>query len=616
MTKRALFIFAIVTIEIISIIIFIAFRTNSNAPLAPMKSVLIDREIREEHKEIAEKYHGNEETIFKTELGEKIEKVVPFGIALLSMSQLDNTKTQYLADVEDLIRRINTKLGGPVSNDHTIPWADDWYHCSVSLTRLLAMYDYIGKDKEIIDICHRRILEIIPKLNQSLGWVRTDHYVILLGIPRLLTLKKHRPDLYEVDIGTNEFIELQKQITLKPRTDNLVKNGTYQDYSCIHDKKVASFLAVTELGGFYLNAYHTLGYEENRSQFVRKLLDKILHPELDFIPYGLFSRYPKIVWDRELRNHWPNYIRNINYDVNIFPFIGLGVFKSARFVFSLRVQRTGIAAYESDKKNQQFALGWIQMRKLYLLRNDYSKYKDKDKIVMKWDKLKFQPGVISFGNASYDNFENFKNPNGTDGPFVRSSFCQEIESYIGHLKTRSDRKLLYWFYKYKFESFYGKNVVISEIGVCTDNGLVMRYEIDNNSGKELKLILNDEDINYETEKMYFEASPKDPGTGTSIPSGKRPVIVNWCQLFNENTEPKTVEWNDALNSMSFTFDREKYSIEQHGKYHIVKCNNEIILAGNSSSLRDSSITHYDTMSHKHILFERNPDTLMYKPHKN
>ncbi|XP_057341633.1 uncharacterized protein LOC130678430 [Microplitis mediator] len=614
MTKKTLFIFAIATIVIVSIITFIAFRTNPEGELDPIKTAMISRFIDPKYAITAEKYHENPANTFKTELKEQLYEVVDFGIALLSLYLLDNTKTQYLKDVEDLIKRIHDKIEGPVSEDKKKRWDENWYYYSVLLNRLFAMYEYIGNNKDIITICHERIIQITPKLDTSLGSeFKGKSDILLVAIPRLLTLRKNEPEKYDIETKSESFDNLREQMNLKLRTDNDIHNGIYQDYSCIRGNAVATFSGINILGGFHLNVYRALKFEENISTIVAEIFNRILHPKLYFIPYGLFGRDSRISREISLKTQWPNYERNQNLDVNIFPFIGLGVFKSEKFVFSVRVQRQGIAAYEFDKWNQKLALGWIQMRKLYHTEVDYKSYDNK----MEWEQLKVQPGVILFATDSDNNFTAFTSD---QEYYTIAKECGEIKSFIGHLKTRSDKKILYWFNKYKFESFYGKNVVISEIGVCTDNGLVMRHEINNNSGKKLKLISKDKDINDKTERMHFKASSNKPGSETFIPSGEGPVTVNWYQLVDETIEPKIVNWNDANNSMSFNFDGDKYIIEHHGtqrgQYHIVRCNDTIILAGNSSSLRKDSITHRDTKSSKDILFERNSDTLMYKPEQS
>ncbi|XP_057340627.1 uncharacterized protein LOC130677520 [Microplitis mediator] len=580
-------------------------------PPAVVEKLMIDQNVGEKYKTLATEYSNNIATAFQNKFMETEDGVLRpntselsnFGIKLLSMYQLDNKKTEYLTIVEDVIKKMEEKLKS-LGSMNKIPWKDNWYALSITYPRMLAMYEYMGNNKEIKRICHDRIVKLVPKLNKSLGHERFGHHIVLMGIPRLLTNKLNEPSQYERDIASPEFKTLQKELNKEFNTGTGVQNGIYQDYSCIHDNDVATFSAILALGGFCVDMYTWLGYESTLVDSVKKILDKTIHPNLDFIAYGLFGREPNITCKEVLDTHWPNYIRNKNFDVNIFPFIGLGVFKSKDFIFSIRVQRDNIAAYEFDMSYQEYALGWIQMRKLYLVGVDYSSYESK----MEWKDLKLQPGVISFADDNDNKFNEFYTE---DPKTVISRSCQNIESYIGHLKSPSDKKLLYWFNKYKFEYFYGKDVVISEIGVCTDNGLVMRYEIKNNSGKTLKLISKDKDIG---EKMHFKAS-NDPGTETSIPSSKEPVTVNWYQLFKENIEPTTVNWNDASNFMSFTFEGDTYSIEQPAKYHIVKCNGTIILAGNHHSFRKDTITHRDT-SGKTITFERDPNTLMFLPQKN
>ncbi|XP_057341161.1 uncharacterized protein LOC130678141 [Microplitis mediator] len=611
-------------VEIIVIVLCISLnvlKSPSDAKLERIKRCLIDKLINPEDEQKAADYIGHLQDSFQAKFMETVtfedstETIVrpktgelsDFGIALLSMYQLDNKKTDCLTIVEYLIIKMDGKLGNLISIKNVPPWRDNWYSFSVSFTRMLAMYEYIGKNKLIKDICHRRIVEITPKLNQSLGSTHEHVNFVYIAIPRLLTNYLYNHPRFEEEVKSNLFSELDKEMQTHFNSSNDVKNGIYEDYSCICHHNIPSFSYITTLGDFYINTYRALGFKSTIGSSIMKILDKVIHPKLDFIPYGLFSREPKIGCTGILKRFWPNYERNPNYDVNIFPFIGLGVFKSEKFVFSVRVQREGIAAYEFDKWNQKFALGWIQMRKLYLTEVDYSSYNNR----IQWEQLQVQPGVISFAKNNDNKFTAFTDKART---YTLPKSCENIKSYIGHLSNHKNKKLLYWSNKYEFHAFYGPKVEIFEIGVCTDNGLVMRYEIKNESRKDLKLILNDKDIHYGTDGIHLKASPNDPGTGIRISSGAAPV--NWSQLFDETIEPKTVNWNNANNSMSFTFEGDSYSIEKHDNYHIVKCNDKIILAGNSSSLRNGSITHRDKTTNKNIIFKRDPDTLMYLPEQS
>ncbi|XP_057339505.1 uncharacterized protein LOC130676754 [Microplitis mediator] len=591
-------------------------------PLVRIRKSMITLNVDPTCAPLAETYLQNMEASFKNifmhnKKMKKLDKImeVPkpgeigtFGIGLLSLYLLDNNKTQYLKIVEDLIVKIDEQLEKVKHYKKPllfIPWEENWYYFSVTLNRMFAMYEYIGENKAIKDICHRRIIQITPVLDRSLSHPRYGVNLVYLGIPRLLTNYLYNRRLYDSEVKSQLFINMSEKLSIHFNPDTVIKDGIYQDYSCICHTVIPNFSYLFTVGGFYINVYRALNFKATISEVVEKILDKTIHSKLDFIGYGMYNRDPRITCNQTLTEHWPLYKRSPDFDVHLFPFIGHGVFKSPNFIFSLRVQRQGMGAYEFSKWVQEYAHGWIQMRKLYLVGVDYSSYESK----MEWKDLKLQPGVVSFADNRHNRFDAFRTSGEND---TIPRYCENIKSFIGHLKNHKNRKLLYWFNKYEFHAFYGPKVEIFEIGVCTDNGLVMRHEIKNNSGKELKLIAKDKDIG---DRMHFKASSNDSGTGTSIPSGKGPVKVNWYQLFDENIKPTTVDWSDANNSMSFNFDGDKYIIEHHGKgrgqYHIVKCNDKIILAGNSSSLRDSSFTHYDTTSNERILFKRDPVTLMY-----
>uniref|UniRef100_UPI0031E33A30 uncharacterized LOC103574600 n=1 Tax=Microplitis demolitor TaxID=69319 RepID=UPI0031E33A30 len=592
---------------------------SSKDPLVRIKNSMYSS-IDPTYKEMAKEYLGKMETAFQDMFMEnsyipRTRRMVPrpktgelsnFGIGLLSMYLLDNKKTEYLKIVEDLIVKINEQLNTLKKYTEPllfIPWYSNWYYFSVTLNRMFAMYEYIGTNDEVKNICDRRILQITPTLDRSLSFKRDGVNLVYLAIPRLLTNYLYHRLVYDSEVKSDLFVNMDRQFQIIYNSDNEIKNGIYQDYSCICHTVIPNFAYLLTLGGFYINVYRALGFKEGISDVVKKILDKTIHQNLNFIGYGLFTRDPRITCNEILEKYWPDYQRSPDFDVNIFPFMGLGVFKSQNFILSLRVQREGMAAYEYSKWVQEYALGWIQMRKLYLVGVNYSSYNSE----MLWKDLKIQPGVVSFAEDKDNKFDAFRttNPNAT-----LPKYCRNIKSYIGHLNGHKDRKLLYWFNKYEFGDFYGENVEISERGVCSDNGLVMRYEIKNQSGKALKLILKDADIG---NKMKIKPSVDDSGTGVLIPDSGEPKIVQWYQVFDDTIEPKTVDGDSANNSMSFTINRDMYVIEQHGDYHIVKCNGDIILAGNSSSLRDASITHHDVSSGKDTVFKRDSKTLMYVP---
>ncbi|KAG6558361.1 putative envelope protein ODV-E66-2, partial [Microplitis demolitor] len=280
----------------------------------------------------------------------KVGKIASFGIAVLAKYATDDHLKEYLHVAEDLIRKVEDKLGAiKIGSDKKVPWGCDWFDFSVLLTRMLAMYEYLGEDKEVKTICGRRIIEIIPELNKSLGWTRNGFEFVYIAIPRMMTNYLNDRELYDSEARDqkNLFESLSRIFNITYNTEDDGKDGLYRDGSYLY-RSVATYSYLASLGNFYGTVYRALGFETNIDGKVTELLDKIQHPDMDFVPYGLFGREPKITCNDILKYYWPKYRKKAKLGVIIFPYIGLGVFKSPKFVFSLRVQREDIAAYESD----------------------------------------------------------------------------------------------------------------------------------------------------------------------------------------------------------------------------------------------------------------------------
>ncbi|XP_057323242.1 uncharacterized protein LOC130666360 [Microplitis mediator] len=526
----------------------------------------------------------------------KVGKIASFGIAVLAKYAEDDHLKEYLRVAEDLIRKINGQLGAiKIGSDQKVPWGGNWFDFSVLLTRMLAMYEYLGEDKEVKTICGRRIIEIIPELNKSLGWTRSDFEFVYIAIPRLMTNYLNDRKLYDSELEDQKglFGSLSKVFNLTYNTEDDGKDGLYRDGSYLYHS-VATYSYLASLGNFYGTVYRALGFDANIDAKVIELFDKILHPDMDFIPYGLFGREPKITCTDILKYYWPKYRKDAKLGVNIFPYIGLGVFKSSKFVFSLRVQRPDIAAYESDPDNFEFPAGWIQMRKLYLKGVDYSEYKNE----MKWPELELQPGVISFVDDEYNKFENLKPVTGS-----LAHLYQGARSYIGHLAD-DDKNLLFWINNYKFDKIYGDSEVM-EYGICTDNGLVMRYSVDNKlGGRELKLRVKDDDIKDDS-RMHITTVPELDENGCFVFRSSERYF--WRQVFDINVEPTTI-YIDSINGISFQFNKKHFEIRLSDDkcHYTIKRGPNLILAGGWHS--DPNKTY--ELNGKNFI--RNPDTMMYE----
>lgn len=555
-----------------------------------------------EYQPLADQYINSMEQVYKDSftLGDhpNMEKITSFGIALLHQYANDNKPT-YMPIVEHLISKINQQL--PQGNDLVrLPtkWNQKYYFFCVSLTRMLAMFEILSTNESIKKICHQRIRQITPFLWKSLEW---DHLVGIqnawIAIPRLVTNFLNKPDKYVEETKPN-YIGTLKQIMkvqFLKNIDTLDPNGIWIERSCVFND-VATYWPLVESGKFYASVFRALGFEADIDEVTEKILDKILHPSMDIIPLGLFGRQPDIRITKTLKTNWPNYQRKAGLDVGIFPVAGLGVFKSADFAFWVRVQRWYIAGYESDQKDFELAGGWIQMRKLYL-KSFEQKYKS-----MTWQNIKMQPGVI-YNEDGSDNFEYFK-------PYreEKYNYPNTVISHVGTLMDEG-RRVLYWKNNYKFNSLFGESK-ITEFGVCTDNGLVMRMEVLNLTEKTMKVRIKDDDAR----DMVFDCQCSDSSQNCDdgfVTVGKNvTMVINWRQVFKRDDHPQEVTRTTKEGHMTFKFGGDDYVIESQEELHFVIKNSHVILAGSfEKSL--SYIIQYG-FKNEAILFKFNDKTLMYR----
>ncbi|KAG6558542.1 putative envelope protein ODV-E66-8 [Microplitis demolitor] len=117
-----------------------------------------------------------------------------------------------------------------------------WFRFIVYLTRLLAMYEFIGNDKTIKDtICVWLINKIIPAIDKTMGWKIERQEMVYIAIPRLLNSFYSSKDRRQFlsDVKSDQFKKLGPIIE---DVVNVVKDD---------DDDLMIF------EGFYKNLYHT-----------------------------------------------------------------------------------------------------------------------------------------------------------------------------------------------------------------------------------------------------------------------------------------------------------------------------------------------------------------------
>ncbi|XP_057340436.1 uncharacterized protein LOC130677609 [Microplitis mediator] len=116
-----------------------------------------------------------------------------------------------------------------------------WFRFIVYLTRLLAMYEFIGNDKTIKDtICVWLINKIIPAIDKTMGWKIEPQEMVYIAIPRLLNSFYSSKDRREFlsDVKSDQFKKL----------GHIIED---QKIDGIKDDDLMIF------EGFYKNLYHT-----------------------------------------------------------------------------------------------------------------------------------------------------------------------------------------------------------------------------------------------------------------------------------------------------------------------------------------------------------------------
>ncbi|XP_034939801.1 uncharacterized protein [Chelonus insularis] len=209
----------------------------------------------------------------------------------------------------------------------------------------------------------------------------------------------------------------------------------------------------------------------NLPQIVKKLSEKLCHLQSPHVRFGLFDAEGYTV-----RTNWWD-INGIN-GTFILPFIGLGIFKTKKVKFSVRVQRPYIATCQLDSnKTGDFILGSIQLRRIYLTHQQYPRR-------LTWEELINEPGIISIANTTMHPMSFLKESNLKNDSYS----CDDIDpnNFVAHLPDSGG--ILFWFNKYTCSLIHS---TVTEVCVFTNNGLDSYYIIHNHSPNMVQFCTQD-----------------------------------------------------------------------------------------------------------------------------
>ncbi|KAG6558544.1 putative envelope protein ODV-E66-6 [Microplitis demolitor] len=510
---------------------------------------------------------------------EQLKELTLFAISLLELNVTNDYMSKCLLVVKSIIKSIISKLeltNGPLIR---FPWAENWYPFSVYVTRLFSMYEYLGDDSDLQKKCHYQLKRITPYLGISFQSTKKGENLFYVAVPRLCSNYLSEPELFINDQADRQFTELKRYLEFPIITTNDIKEGRYADGSWIYSGNVASYVELRKYDEYYERMYRLLGFSTGLEDAAKSILPKLLHPSIPFLPLGLVGRSGKVY----------NYKKysNITSKIGVFvmPFMGFGVFKTQDFLFYVRVQRPGIAAFQSKKFNSSssavntndLGLGWVQLRKLY--RNNYAR--NSNKITdFTWEKLKEQPGLLYFIDNSLDPLNVFA-VTGEDQTKSFQTNQTTLNSYIGQLNAHSmdiSEKVLFWLNIYDFDDVYKNGCKVTEAAIVTDQGLQAYYIIENHTNTDMKFICKDDQTDWEFKINKVEAT----NNYHQVPADS--VTKFHWQVLHSDID-YDVKYNKDL--MTFSFRGKNYTINVNtpNKTYTVKEDNEILFNGSMENTR-------------------------------
>nr|QBB02024.1 putative envelope protein ODV-E66-7 [Cotesia chilonis] len=534
---------------------------------------------------------------------DQLKKLALFAIKLLDFWATYGRKKSrnYPEITESVVTQVVKKL--KQSDMSKVPWGDNWYPFSSLVTRMLVMYEYVGDDPQLKRACHDQVIRIIPSVGTTHEFPDSDDFntmnILFTAVPRLCSNYMFNLNAYNVDIKTSAFIKVQKFLSFEDIKVDQPQTGVYRDLSWIHFTNVATYELLFGLYNFHWRAYTALGHTNRIRKLAEAIIPKILHPQIPYRPFGLSGRngdiYNRVTyWDLV-----PN-----SFGVHIMPYIGFGVFKTPDFLFYVRVQRPGIAAYvtNSFETEKIFALAWMQLPKLYF--RNYKSFLDYD-ATLTGKSLMDSPGLLLIKDEDYSS--NVLSPSNKN---LKAYHVDDgsIDSFIGTVRSSKERDAIFWKNKYKFSLIYG-NCTITEIGMVWDTTVSFRLEFDNQSNNKLVyrymksghcFAANFNWLNYNQIQYYLD------GDVVNIPA-KRNIVLEWAVGIKAEHRGKFTCYDRGVkyntNCISFSVETVKLN-----ETFVVKDENGLIIAGGSSS---SDPEH--SFEHENVTLVRNKGNFMYYP---
>lgn len=289
-----------------------------------------------------------------TVLGELCESMTHAIRYVLSHPKEKARRAHVVCTCEDFIARYRDALIR--SPNDRIPWGNNWYQFSISSTCMLAHYLIIGKYTSMSDDAADLILRIIERPCRSLGYDRRNVNALYLLGPWLIA-KIHRCENLE-SLKHHEDVRFCLSLADMRVTYERNANGLHLDNSYMAHEGVLAFQYLFNIDSHITSYWRPLFADRfgRLCEIIDTVKSCVAHPSIDRTLIGINGR----------KNDSSTFTyKHDKLGAYAMPLSGFVRFFTNEHAFFLRLQKQGLAFYETDQTINDMAQYWVQQRAIF-----------------------------------------------------------------------------------------------------------------------------------------------------------------------------------------------------------------------------------------------------------
>ncbi|KAG6558469.1 putative envelope protein ODV-E66-11 [Microplitis demolitor] len=325
-------------------------------------------------------------------------KLSEFGIKLLRhVNNTPDDSEKHSRIIMHIVNRVTDLI-----HDINI-WGENENALEASTT-LLSMHISIYPNESRYSSTHKIITTSIPEIPSIKSHKYSNFYahfdenkykkLLKLSTPRLLTNYINNPNAYLHDVNSGGLSVFNSVIN-NVYCDHEMLDGIRQDSSAFtfHSTRnvlhvdysyyLKDVVAQIKYPDFYASVYSELKIPGNYYDVVRKIVQILMHPNIDAVLHGLISSEGKV----KLNFNWLDIKGKLG--CYIIPSIGLGIFKTENLMFPLRIQMSDIPTsclkickYSEKLKCNPFATSIMNIRQIHVTKSNLYDFENCNNVKM------------------------------------------------------------------------------------------------------------------------------------------------------------------------------------------------------------------------------------------